>query len=214
MTQETALINVRPDTDSRIAALYEEGVRLELYARERIIESIEDVKAATDDLSIIAKLKKALEEKRKEYIGPINEHLKTVNGVFKSFVEPLSQADSITREKVLAYRAQQESIRVEQERINQLRMQAAEAEMKLKGELSEPLGLVEVAPNAATRYQTDSGTLGTAKIKKWEVTDITLVPIEYLVVDTVKIGKVVRAGIPGIPGIRIWEEDSLRITAR
>jgi hypothetical protein len=46
------------------------------------------------------------------------------------------------------------------------------------------------------------------------VEDITKVPAEYLIVNEVVIGKLVRAGIPSIPGIRIWEEEILKVNAK
>lgn len=211
--QETALIHIRPDADPRVAALYQEGVRLQRYAESRVIQSSDDVKTATDDLSIIAKLKKAIEEKRKEYVVPIGEHLKAVNEVFKQFTEPLIQADTITRHKVLDYRAEQERVRQEQERINKLREEAARAEMCLKGELTESVGLVEVAPKAPARYRTESGTLGKAMVWKFEVEDFGLLPNEYKVADMTKIRRIVTAGM-AIPGVKAWQEESLRVTTR
>jgi hypothetical protein len=213
-TDATATIQVKPSTDPRVTALYTEGVKLALYAESRTITSSADVESATRDLVIIAGVKKAIEERRQEYVGPINDHLRTVNNAFKAFTEPLVQADTITHKKVLDYMTEQKRIKQEQERINQLRLEAAQAEMKLTGELSEPVNMVEVAPPPQTRFNTDTGTLGTAKIKKWELTDISQVPIEYLMIDATRVGKVVRAGIPSIPGIRIWEEESLRVTSR
>jgi len=211
---ETALIQIRPDTDEKVVSLYQEAVKLQQYAEARVIQSDGDIKVATDDLSMIAKLKKAIEEKRKEYVGPINEHLKSVNDAFRNFAEPLNQADSITRQKILDYRKEQERIRQEQERINQLRMEAAQAEMELKGELTESVKVVEVAPEAAAHYRTGSGTLGKFMVKKWEVEDLSKVPLEYLMVDAAKVGKLVRAGIRAIPGIRIYSDESLRITVK
>ena len=214
IVQETALIQVRPDADPRVLALYEESVKLLGYAEARTILSDDDVKVATEDLSVIAGVKKAIEAKRKEYTGPINEHLKATNGAFGTFTEPLTRADTLNRQKVLAYRAEQELVRQEQESINRLREEAARREMELKGEISEPVGLVQVAEEAPARYRTETGTLGTAKIKKWEVVDLKAVPIEYMMIDAAKVGKVVRAGIPNIPGIRIYEVENLRVTAR
>ena len=210
----TALIQVRPGADPRVLALYQEGVKLRDYARARVISHDEDVKTATDDLSVIGGLKKAIEERRKEYVGPINEHLKAVNTAFGVFTDPLNEANTVNRDKVLAYRAEQERQRQEQARINRLREEAARAEMELNGELSEPVGLVQVAEEAPARYRTETGMLGTAKTKKWEVIDLRLVPLEYLIIDAAKIGKVVRAGIPSIPGIRIYEQEGLRVTPR
>ena len=214
MPIETALIQIRPDTDEKVVSLYQEAVKLQQYAEARVIQSDGDIKVATDDLSIIAKFKKAIEEKRKEYVGPINEHLKAVNKVFQDFTAPLTEADSITRQKILDYRKEQERIRQEQERINALRLEAARAEMELKGELAESVGIVEVKPEQPKHYRTETGTLGTVPIKKWEVVDFKLVPDEYKIIDATKVGKVVRAGVPSIPGIRIWEEETLRITPK
>ena len=214
MPIETALIQIRPDTDEKVVSLYQEAVKLQQYAEARVIQSDGDIKVATDDLSIIAKLKKAIEEKRKEYVGPINEHLKAVNDTFKNFAEPLNQADSITRQKILDYRKEQERIRREQERINQLRMEAARAEMELKGELTESVKVVEIAPEAPTHYRTKSGILGKFMVRKWELVDFNLVPGEYKMLNEVLIGKLVRSGIKTIPGIRIYEEETLRITPK
>ena len=208
----TALVLVRPDIDPGVLALYQEGLGLLRFAEARIIGDGQDIKTATDDLSIIARLKKAIEERRREYVGPLNDHLRAVNEAFRGLTDPISQADTITRRKILDFRAEQERIRIEQERINRLREEAAQAEMRLKGELSEPLAQIPVSPESPSIYRTDSATLGKTTIKKWEVVDLQLVPIEYLVIDAAKVGKVVRAGIPSIPGIRIWTEESLRVT--
>ena len=212
MVESTAIVRIKPDIDETVIALYKEACSLQEHAEARAITSDEDIKSATNDLSLISKLKKAIEDKRKEYVGPINDHLKTINDAFKLFALPLNSADSITRQKILDYRKEQERIRQEQERINELRLEAARAEMQLKGELAESVGIVEVKPEQPKHYRTEAGTLGTVPIKKWEVVDFKLVPDDYKMIDATKVGKVVRAGVPSIPGIRIWEEDSLRVT--
>ncbi len=212
--QDTAaLIQVRPDADPRVLALYQEGIKLRDYARARVVANDDDVKTATDDLSVIASLKKAIEERRREYVGPINEHLKAVNAAFGNFTDPLNEANTVNRDKVLAYRAEQERVRREQERINQLRMEAARVEMELKGESSEPAGLVPVAEVAPARYRTDVGTTGTAKVWKFEVVDFALLPDQYKEANIPMIRKVVQAGA-AIPGVRAWQEEGLRVTAK
>jgi len=50
-------------------------------------------------------------------------------------------------------------------------------------------------------------------IKKWKVEDFTLVPERYKEPNSILIGKVIRAG-GDIPGIRVWEEPSLRVTTK
>ena len=211
---ETATISIKPETNQAIIKLYDEGVKLQRYAKTRVIKTVEDIKDATDDLSVISRLKKAIEEIKKEYTGPINEHLKAVNDAFKKFTEPLNQADMTTRQKILEYRKEQDRIREEQERINQLKMDAAKAEMELKGELSESVDLVEVVPEPAKRISTDMGTSGVAKIWKFEVIDFSLLPDRFKMENATLIGKVVRAGEREIPGVKIWSEDTLRVTTK
>jgi hypothetical protein len=175
------------------------------------VASKEDVKLATDDLAIMARLKKTLEEKRKEYVDPINAHLKGINNAFKAFMGPLEMADKITREKVKAFWDEEQRRQDEVKRINQLRIEAAELEAKLKGTTADTPVLVPVPP-AVKEAVTDIGEASVAHIRKWELVDITQVPAEYLQVNAALVGKVVRAGIPAIPGIRIWTEEILRIT--
>ncbi len=214
---ETALIYVRPDVDPKVVELYEEGRTLQQYAEAQIIVSDQDVKTATDNLTIIKGVLKAIEDKRKEYTGPVNAHLKAFNNAFKDFVAPLNSADQITRKKVLDYRTELERVRLEEERINALRQQAARAEMELKGELGEPLDLVEVSQGAPAHHRAALGTTGTQKNWKFEIDDLAQLPREYMVADMTKIRNVVIAmkqeGHP-IPGVHAWQEDSLRVTPR
>jgi len=210
----TALVRIKPEQDALVQAFYDQALGLRDYAEKLVITTADDLRPATNDLSVIAKLKKALEEKRKEYVKPLQEHVQEINDAFKNLVEPILAADSITRQKILGYRQEQERIRQEQERINRLRMEAARAEMELKGELTESVELVETQPEQPNHYRTDTGTLATMKVRKWEEVDFAQVPDEYKMIDAAKVGRVVRAGISSIPGIRIWEEETLRVTAK
>lgn len=213
--QQEVLVKVKPEIDPEVIQFYNEAVRLQAYAEARVIRTLDDMKPANDDLNIIRKLKKAMETRRKDYLSPFQEHVKEVNEAYKKLMAPVEIADKITSDKMLAFNGEQERIRQEQEEINRLRMEAARKDAALhNGEISESLNLVEVIPPTPTRTQTDVGSTGTVKIKKWEVENPELVPREYLIIDAIKIGRVVRAGIPSIPGIRIYEGTILKVTAR
>lgn len=211
--EDTALLRINPQQDVEVMNFYAEAMKLLEYANGRVIATAEDTKLATNDLSLIAKLKKAMETKRKDYLQPFQEHVKEVNDIYKTLMLPIETADKVTREKVQTFMHEQERIRQEQERINRLKIEAAEAEMKLKGELTESVNLVEVI-DVQKKVNTDMGSIGTMKVRKWEVEDITKVPIEYLIVDITAIGKLVRAGIPALPGIRIWTEEVLKVNTK
>jgi len=215
-TPNVAMIRVQPETNEAIIKLYDEAVKLQRYAEARIIKTVEDIKVATDDLSIISRLKKAIEEKRKEYVGPINDHLKAVNDAFKNFTEPLNQADRTTRQKILEYRREQDRIRAVQEEINRKRVEAAQEEMELKGELTESVELVEVIPEAPKRVSTDLGSAGMRDNWKYEVTDFSLLPDEYKVPDTAMLNSIAKKhhDTKQIPGVRFYNEPIIAVTAR
>ena len=212
----TAIININPGSDQAVVALHQEALKLQQFAESVTIATSEDVKLVTDDLSLLAKLKKAIEEKRKEYVGPINDHLKQVNDAFKMIVSPLESADKINRNKVMEYWKKQELLRQEAEAINRQKEELArrEAAFNGTGEVTIDTTPVIIPPAPPTHVRTDVGTLGTMKVRKWEVEDITKVPAEYLQVDSVAVGKLVRAGIKSISGIRIWEEETLKVNAK
>ena len=210
-TNGMALVHVDPVVDEKVRALGLELIAIVQRAETRAVLSDADVHDATGDIALIAGLKKAFEEKRKEYTTPLNGYLKDINATFKEYTDPLDQADKMTRGKVLAYRAEQERQRQEQEHINRLREEAAMAEMQLKGELTEPVNLVEVSPEPPAHYRTIAGDLGKTLTWRFEVVDFALLPDGYKVPDMVKIRKVVVAGAT-IPGVKAWQEESLRVT--
>ena len=212
-TPETALA-LRPGEDVEVLNYHTEAVKLEQHARARFITDIVTLKEATDDLAIISKLKKAMEDRRKEYIAPHKAEIDAILETYKALMMPVLEAERVTKDKMLVYNNEQRRIRQEQEEINRKRQEAAEQEMRLKGELSESVNLVEVAPEPAKSISTDMGTSGQRMIRKWELMDMSQVPEEYKMLDSARITKVVKAGIPSITGIRIYEEPIITVTAR
>ena len=210
-------VMVRPDVDHAVQKLYAEGLQLLAYAEGVIIQADEDIVGVADNLSIIKGVQKALEDARKTYVGPLNDHVKSMNTFFKDYAKPLQAADEIIQSKVKDFRAGQRRQREEQEEINRLRTEAARKEMALNDELSESVGLVEVQEKAPDAYRTPFTTVTTPKTWQFEVEDLASLPDEYKVPDLVKIRRVVVAmkkeGYP-IPGVRAWQEEGLGVTPR
>ena len=213
MTDETAL--AKEATDIQAVNWHHEGIKLLEYAESRVITSVEDVKLANDDLSVISRLKKAMEERRKERLQPYRDAQEAINTNYKSWMAPVLEADKITREKMLAYAAEQKRIRAEQEEINRKRQEAAEAEMKLKGELSEPVNLVPV-DEAPKRVITNMGTSGLVDCWKYEVVDFALLPDEFKVADRSMLNSVAKGhhDKKPVPGVRFYNEPYLATRPR
>jgi len=216
VSELTAVVKIAPEEDKAVIAIHEKSLRLEHYAKVLVLSSVDDVKRATNDLSIITGLKKAIEEKRREYTQPINEHLKAVNEAFKTLTEPLINANKLTKDKMLAYDAEVTRKRQEQEAINRKRQEAADMEAKLKGEVTEPVNLVEVTPLASKSVSTDMGTVSKTDCWKYEVIDFTLLPNEFKLPDTVMLNSIAKKyhNLKEIPGVRFFNDPIISMRNR
>lgn len=214
-TKETA-VALRPGEDIEAQSYFKEAVKLLKYAEGRVIATVEDVKLANDDLNIISKLKRAMEEKRKEYLRPLREQTEAISDSYKYLMSPILEADKITRSKMLAYDVKQRCIRQEQEEINRLRMEAAQKEMELKGEITESVDLVEVMSEPPKRVSTDTGTTGMVDHWKYEVVDFALLPDSYKITDTTMLNAIAKKHHDQYPvkGVRFYNEPILAVRAR
>jgi len=210
---QSVAIRVKPENDCQFIEYQKQAEEILKYAKAAVVTNDAEMKASTNDLSIIRMLKKGIEEHRQVYVRPINEHVKTINQTYKLLTDPIEQADKITGDKILAYRAEVERKRREAEAINQAKLDLArrEAELSGTGEITVDITPVIVPEAPPNHVRAEAGTLGMTKNWKFEVTDFALLPNEYKLPDLVKIGKVVRAGV-NIPGVKSWQEDGIRIT--
>ncbi len=212
---ETALA-AAPGSNNEVMSYYHEALKLCAWAETRVIASLDDIKVATEDLSIIARLRKAMEEKRKEYLDPLKSQAEAIRETYKILMQPIEDADTTTRKKILAFNKEQEDRRREQERINAQKLETAEAERRLNGKPSEPVELLEVSPDVPKYVSTELGATGQRDNWKWEVIDFSLVPDDYKLINPGVLTRVVKAskGKVTIPGVRIFNEPIVTVTVR
>ncbi len=211
-----ALVTVEPQADAEVMAFYNQALQLRDYAKARIIATNEDLKPANDDLIIIRTVKKGMENKRKDYLRPFQDHVKETNEAYKALMEPIEQADKITADKMLKFSREQERKRREAERIEQEKLRLAREEMELKGEHTVDLTPVEKPEIVPDRIRTDMGTTGMRDVWKWEEVDFSLVPDEYKMINAGILTPVVKAskGRITIPGIRIFNDPTIAANTR
>ena len=216
MSEEgTAVLKVQPQVDAEVIKLQEEGNHLLEMANAMVISNNDHVTSAGSDLNKLSELKKALEKLRKEYLNPLQLHVKAINAVFVTVSAPINEADGVVRSKVLAYQREQMALRLEEERINRMKQETEEAEARLQNRPVEEVQKRELSPEALRRVVTDDGAVGQRKIWKFKIDDESLIPREYLMVDMVKIGKMIRTGVcPPIPGVVAWSEAILAVTSQ
>ncbi len=211
---EVAVIKIKPQDDPRVRALADEATKLRDYAVARTIKTDADCKPATEDLSVIARVKKALTEAKADYVKPIRGHLDDVNAAFTLILAPLDEADKVTRNKILAYREEQAKRAAEAEEINRQKAELARREAQFNGTGEITIDTTPVqAQEPVKRVSTDIGTASVQKVTTWELVDFAAVPDQYKILDAGKITKLVKGG-GTIPGIKVIVKEGLRVTTR
>lgn len=211
---ENSLVLVKPEANPEVVYFYNEALRLQDIAVARVIRTNDDLKPANDDLVIIRKVKKGMEEKRKEYLKPFQDHIKETNEAYKALMDPIEQADKVTTDKMLAFATEQKRKLKEAEAIEAEKLALAKREAELKhGEITVDLTPVEKPEVVPDRIRTEMGSSAQRDNWKWEVVDFKLVPDDYKMINAGILTPIVKASkgrIP-IPGIRIYNEIGLTV---
>jgi len=207
----TAIVKIAPDKDPGYIKLLAETTKLLEYSTKLVIKGMDDKKAATNDLIIMGDLSKQIETTKKEWLGPIDEHRKTVFDMFRQLTEPLAQAVRQTKAAMLSFDQEQERIRREQEAINREKQALAEREAAVSGQPVEPVELVEVAPEVSTTVRTDLGSVSQRENWKYQVEDFAALPDEFKVADTTMLNTIAKKyhDKKQIPGVRFYNEPTI-----
>jgi hypothetical protein len=146
---------------------------------------------AADVAAMLRDLRREVEVTRDACVRPLNQAVKSINGLLKGYQDRCEREEGRLKCLVLAHNR-----RVEAE--------VAAARPVL---VDESLASVEVVATAP-RSKTVSGGFGKmVETLTWgfEVVDLALIPREYLVLDEKRVGILARAERPEIPGI-MWVE--------
>ncbi len=211
---ETA-VALRPGEDIEAHDCFLEAQKLLDIAKSRAITTLEESKAANNDLALISKLTKLMDGKMKALLAPHKLETDAIRGTYKYLMAPILEANSITKNKMLAFDTKQRQIQAEQERINQQRLAAAQAEMNLKGELSESVNLVEVE-KAPERVRTDMGTSFKTDRWKYKIDDINQLPREYMLPDDAQLSAIAKKhhDKKPVPGVTFYNDPYYKVRTK
>lgn len=219
INEQPEVVNNLPALNMDIARdklkLYSTGVdKLVDQARAFRIDSEETQKGAVAFLGQIKTAAKGLEKKRDEIVDEPNSFVKAVRGLVKSFTDKLADAEISLKDKVLTYNRTLELKRQEQEAL--ARKETEKLQKKLdKGAEKKGLDPVQlptpIIPKTAPVTRTETGTAFTKKLWTFKILDETQIPREYLVASDTKIRDAIKGGIRDIPGLEIFEQESLTV---
>jgi len=132
-------------------------------------------------------------------------------------MEPVIEADKITRAKWQEFTNEQALIKAKQEEINNLRIEATrkEAELSGTGEIKEETVLIPVI-EAPKRTRTEMGTASQKQNWTYEVINFALLPDDYKLPNTAALNALARSVKDSrtIAGLRIYNDPGVVVRAK
>jgi hypothetical protein len=197
--------------------IQERALTLPEQAKVIVIKSHDDYVKAGEILLVIKDLRKEIDSFFDPICKKAFETHKEAVAQKKRADAPLVEAEGIIKPRISTWNAEQERVRQAEERRLQEIARKEEIDRKLAEAIAAPVEEQEtilnepvyvapvIVPKAVPKVQ------GVSMSKRWtfKIDDEAKIPREYLSVDLIKIGAVVRAlkDQAKIPGIRIYAED-------
>ena len=203
-----------PQTDPELSA---SAKRMLLQAQELQVTTAAEYEEAAEVLVRLSARETELEKRKKELWDPLAKLTKGVQALFNPPLKVLEQAKTTVKEKMGAYALEQRNIALERQRLADEEAEEAREKLLARAEKASDDGNHARAVILEARADSVQAPMIVSEIPKvsglqlrerwfFEVTDESLVPREYLMVDE----RLIRAEVNAkearaqIPGVRIW----------
>jgi len=197
----------------------QETSRLQDYSATLQVTDDPTYQQAAECSKKVKSLKKKVEAKFKPTKDAMNKAKSELMSLIKEFTRPLDMLEEELKKRMVTYYRKKEEERLAEQRRLQEEARKVEEERRLNEAIDTGNEKIIDEPMPVPKVQVEN----TQKVEgvtyveqvKFEVLDVSKLPREYLIPDTVKIGQVARAtkGQIEIPGVRIWVEKQPRIRA-
>lgn len=182
----------------------------DLSSRQIKVANDQDMAEAANLLACFRKKRKEVEEQFEVPIKGLKSEVKQLQEQRDKLIAPLTQAEGRLQTEILGYRQ-----RVAAEAAALQAKLNAQHEKKVEKAIAKGKDVTEIAPPVqvampAKSVMTDAGGVTARKVKKFKITEPSLVPKDYWIIDEGMVGKAVRAGLE-IPGVQTWEEETLSV---
>lgn len=153
-------------------------------------------------LSQLNKFSDNLTIEKEKLTKPINTALKEIRSRYKPVELMLEEGIVCLKKKMGQY--QTVMLKAQQEAEAKIAKRVENGTLKVETAIKK-IGEID-APEA--KVATDDGSVSFRAVRKFEVVDISLIPIEYHLADEVAIRKAMLANIE-LPGVRYYEEQQI-----
>lgn len=175
-------------------------------AEELVITNPEELKASVEILTTLNQWNDQVTEDKEKLTKPLNATLKEIRGRYKPIEVELETAIDSVRGKMSTYQTKALKERQEAEAAIAERVGEGKGHLKIETAVKQIEGLDPVDNRVVG---IDDGAVAFVEVKKFEVTDLALLPIEYHLADEGKIRFVMKEGME-LPGVKYWTEQSPR----
>jgi len=206
----------------QIKAIAEECKNIVINSKE----SLADAKNLAKDAKRIENL---IEDKRKELTKPLLDEQRSIKSFADNLTSELNNALKGLRGQILAYEIEQERIRKEEQRKldeerrrqeEELRRKAEELAKQLENDAEVDETELQVIKDdmqklqdiKTEQFQVDADRSKSIRlIWDFELTDLSLVPREFLMLDEAKVKAAIKLEVRNIPGVRIFQKEQLNL---
>lgn len=176
-------------------------------------ESLESAKQLAKDAKSVEKM---IEDRRKEITKPILDEKKRIDDFAKSLTDDLNNGIKSLRVQILNF--EQEKDRIRKEELRKIEEERRIQEEELRKQMAEKEEINQEDLDKLQTIRRQQADLAQVPVqnsirKTWtfDVLDLMAVPISYLMVDEQKVKQAISAGVRDIPGMKIYQKESLAL---
>lgn len=166
-----------------------------------VIKEEKDMVQATSTLSEINKYLDSVKEAKERLTKPANEILKNARNMFKPVIEPAEEAVEELRGKMTVYQTQ----RVKENQEAAAKIASRVGEGKGKFQVETAVRKIESLAVPQKEVATEEGLVQFREVKRFEVMDMGVLPLEYHMANDKAIGAAMKEG-KEVPGVRYFTE--------
>jgi hypothetical protein len=168
-----------------------------------VIKDATTMATASEYRSQLKEYAKAIKEKKREVLDPLNETLKKFKSWFKPVEDKCEANLTIIDNKMVAY----QTAKIAKEKAEEAKIVAKMESGKI--DIDKAVDKLAKIDRVDKKVETDSGSTSFVEHQCFEVMDITILPIEYHLPDEVKIRASMKLGTK-LPGVRYYTEQRPR----
>lgn len=159
----------------------------------------EDLTDASENIKKVKQLGKYIEQEKEKYVKPAKEIIANARAKYDPYIKECENAESVLKGRVRAFMDEQDRARREEEAKIMAKVEAG----RIKPETA--VNKIEALPEIQKTVIAENSGIRRSTRKVMRITDREMVPLEYWIIDEVKLGKVALAGVP-VPGTEVVEE--------